>query len=73
MMGEYKASEEEEKVFNFIAQFKTDDLTTLAQLMESGTVKSVIDHTFPLEETAAAMAMQGSKRISGKVVVTTEE
>lgn len=69
-MGAYKASEEEEKVFNYIAQFRTDDLTTLAQLMESGAVRSVIDRSFPLEETAAAMAMQGSKQISGKVVVT---
>ena len=68
-MGGYKASEEEERVFNFMAQFKMDDLTALAQLMESGAVKSVIDRTFPLEETAVAMTMQGSKRISGKVVV----
>lgn len=69
-MGGYKASEEEERVFNFMAQFNSDDLTTLAQLMASGAVESVIDRTFPLEETAAAMAMQGSKRISGKVVIT---
>ena len=69
-MGGYKASEEEEKVFTYVAQFNTDDLTTLAQLMASGAVKSVIDRRFPLEETAAAMAMQGSKQISGKVVIT---
>ena len=69
-MGSYKESEKEAKVFNYIAQFKTDDLTTLARLMEDGEVKSVIDRTFPLDETAAAMAMQGSKKISGKVVVT---
>ena len=69
-MGSYKESEGEEKVFNFIAQFKTEDLTALAQLMETGEVKSVIDRTFPLHETADAMAMQGSKQISGKVVVT---
>ena len=71
-MGGYKASEEEPRVFNFMAQFNTDDLTTLAELMASGAVSSVIDRTFPLEETAAAMTMQGSKRISGKVVVTME-
>ncbi|MCO5185546.1 MAG: NAD(P)-dependent alcohol dehydrogenase [Anaerolineae bacterium] len=70
-MGAYKASEEEEKVFSFVAQFNTDDLSTLAQLMASGVVKSVIDRTFPLAETAAAMALQGSKQISGKVVITT--
>ena len=32
-------------------QFNTDDLSTLAQLMASGEVKSVIDRRFPLEET----------------------
>jgi len=69
-MGAYKASEEEEKVFSYVAQFNTDDLSTLAQFMASGAVKSVIDRTFPLAETAAAMTMQGSKQISGKVVIT---
>jgi NADPH:quinone reductase-like Zn-dependent oxidoreductase len=69
-MGSYKASEKEQKVFSFVAQFNSDDLMTLAQLMKSGAVESVIDRTFPLEETAAAMTMQGSKRISGKVVIT---
>jgi NADPH:quinone reductase-like Zn-dependent oxidoreductase len=69
-MGAYKAAEKEERVFNFIAQFNTDDLNTLAQLMASGAVKTVIDRTFPLAETAVAMALQGSKQISGKVVIT---
>jgi NADPH:quinone reductase-like Zn-dependent oxidoreductase len=72
-MGSYKETEEEAKVFTYIAQFKTDDLTTLAQLMASGAVKSVIDRTFPLEETADAMAMQGSKHISGKVVIVIQD
>jgi NADPH:quinone reductase-like Zn-dependent oxidoreductase len=73
MMGAYKASEEEEKVFRYVAQFNTAGLNTLAQLMASGAVNSVIDRTFPLAETAAAMAMQGSKQISGKVVITMQE
>jgi len=62
----HKASEKEARVFNYVAQFKTDDLTTLAQLMLSGAVKSVIDRIFTLEETAEAMAMQGSRRIRVK-------
>jgi NADPH:quinone reductase-like Zn-dependent oxidoreductase len=41
--------------------------------MESGEVKSVIDRTFPLEETADAMAIQGSKQISGKVVIVVQD
>jgi NADPH:quinone reductase-like Zn-dependent oxidoreductase len=37
--------------------------------MSSGDVTPVIDRTFPLEATATAMTMQGSKRTRGKVVV----
>lgn len=65
----FKASEQEEKVVSFVAQFTTDDLVTLAGLVSSGALTSVIDRTFPLEATAAAMTMQGSKRTRGKVVV----
>ena len=68
-LGRYKASEQEEKVLNFMAQFRTDDLAALARLTSSGVVTSVIERTFPLDETASAMTMQGSKRTSGKVVV----
>lgn len=72
-LQEHKASEKEAQIFNYVAQFKTDDLTTLVQLMASGAVKSVIDRTFPLEETAEAMAIQGSKRVSGKVVIVIQD
>ena len=72
-MNRYKESQEEARVFNYMAQFKPDDRTTLAQLMASGAVKSVIDRTFPLEETADAMAMQGSNHISGKVVIVIQD
>ena len=69
-IGAYKAAEADEKVFSFMAQFNIADLNTLAQMLATGAVKSVIDRTFPLAETAAAMALQGSKQISGKVVIT---
>lgn len=69
-LSRYQESQKDAKIFNYVAQFKTDDLMTLAHLMEIGEVKSVIDRTFPLEKTAEAMAMQGSKQIRGKVVVT---
>jgi NADPH:quinone reductase-like Zn-dependent oxidoreductase len=69
-IGAYKAAETDEKIFSFMAQFNIADLNTLAQMLATGAVKSVIDRTFPLAETAAAMALQGSKQISGKVVIT---
>ena len=69
-LGDYKASEQGEKVVSFMAQFNTGDLEALAQLMSSGALTSVIDRTFPLAETTSAMTMLGSKRTSGKVVVS---
>ena len=71
-MRRSEKSGEEEKVFSYTAQFNTDDLSTLAQLLASGEVRPVIDRRFPLEQTADAMAMQGGKRIRGKVVITME-
>lgn len=68
-LGAYKASEQGEKVVSFMAQFNTGDLETLAQLLSSGALTSVIDRTFPLAETTSAITMLGSKRTSGKVVV----
>ena len=71
-MGAYKASTQEERVVSYIAQFTPDDLVTLGRLLASGDIKAVIDRTFPLEQAALAMTMQGSKRISGKVVLVIE-
>lgn len=68
-MGAYKASSQENRVVSYIAQVTTEDLATLGQLLASKEVTSVIDRTFPLEQAAQAMAMQGSKRIRGKVVL----
>ncbi len=69
-LGAYKASEHGERVISFVAQFNTGDLQTLAQLMSSGALTSVIDRTFPLAEITSAITMLGSKRTSGKVVVS---
>ena len=68
-MAAYKASSQENRVVSYIAQVTTDDLVTLGQLPASEEVTLVIDRTFPLELAAQAMALQGSKRIRGKVVL----
>ncbi|MEL6890450.1 MAG: NAD(P)-dependent alcohol dehydrogenase [Actinomycetota bacterium] len=71
-LGAYMASEQAEQVVSFTAQFNTVDLEELARLAETGALDSVVDRTFPLSEVAAAMATLGSKRTSGKVVVTVD-
>ncbi len=68
-MAAYKASSQENRVVSYIAQVTTDDFVTLGQLLASEEVTLVIDRTFPLELAAQAMALQGSKRIRGKVVL----
>ena len=46
-------------------------LVFLQGLMEAGTVRSVIDRSYPLEETGAAIAYVEAGHARGKVVVTT--
>ena len=50
--------------------FNTDDVDTLAQLIESGKVKPVIDREFPLSEVVEALRHVDRGRARGKVVIT---
>ncbi|MCP4308209.1 MAG: NAD(P)-dependent alcohol dehydrogenase [bacterium] len=54
----------------FIASSNQDDLVTLRDLVESGKVTPVIDRTYPLAETAAAIGHVGERHARGKVVIT---
>jgi NADPH:quinone reductase-like Zn-dependent oxidoreductase len=57
----------------FIAHMNQPDLTTLAKLMESGAVRSVIDRTFGLSEVSTAMEYLETGRARGKVLVKISE
>jgi NADPH:quinone reductase-like Zn-dependent oxidoreductase len=46
------------------------DLTFLKELAESGKLQAVVDRTYPLSETAAALAYIEGGHVAGKVVVT---
>jgi len=50
-----------------------DDLIFVKELIEAGKVKSVIDRSFPLSETAEALRYYGEGRSRGKVVITVEQ
>ncbi|MCZ6662647.1 MAG: NAD(P)-dependent alcohol dehydrogenase [Actinobacteria bacterium] len=54
----------------FVAQMKEEDLSFLAELLESGEVVPVIERTYPLEETAAALRYLGEGHAQGKNVIT---
>ncbi len=54
----------------FITKATRDDLRTLRELIENGSVKPVIDRTYPLNEVGAAFDHLGAGHAQGKVAVT---
>ncbi|MFC5931103.1 NAD(P)-dependent alcohol dehydrogenase [Cryobacterium melibiosiphilum] len=54
----------------FVSVEKRQDLLTLADLLTSGQVRSVIDRTYPLDEAADALRYVGAGHTRGKVVIT---
>lgn len=52
------------------ASINKQDLLTLKDLLQSGKIKSVIDRSYPLSETAEAMRYLEAGHACGKVVVT---
>jgi NADPH:quinone reductase-like Zn-dependent oxidoreductase len=56
-------------VKQFIRKVRHADLLELAALVEDGSVTPVIDRTYPLSETPAAMSYLMARHPRGKVVV----
>lgn len=50
----------------FVADIRKEDLALLRDLMQAGKLKPVIDGTFKLSETAAAITDLGAGRAKGK-------
>ena len=61
-----------QKFVFYIAKLTKDDLNVLRELMQSGKVAPVIDHTYKLGETQAAVRYLEEGHAHGKVVITTE-
>jgi NADPH:quinone reductase-like Zn-dependent oxidoreductase len=55
-----------------MARMRKDDLATLAQLMEAGEMRPVIDRTWPLNQVAQAIRYSESGRARGKIVINIE-
>jgi NADPH:quinone reductase-like Zn-dependent oxidoreductase len=55
-----------------LAELNTTDLTTLADLMQSGKVTTAIDRRYPLSETGEALRYLEKGHARGKVVVDVE-
>ncbi|MGV8911426.1 MAG: NAD(P)-dependent alcohol dehydrogenase [Rhodoglobus sp.] len=54
----------------FVSVEKRQDLLTLADLLATGQVISVIDRTYPLDDAADALRYVGAGHTRGKVVIT---
>jgi len=55
-----------------MAELNKKDLTILADMMQAGTVKPVIDRTYPLSQIADAIRYLEEGHARGKVVITFE-
>lgn len=53
----------------FIAQFKPEDMQSLATLAQTGKIRPVIDRRYPLSEAAAAIAYAEQGHVRGKVII----
>jgi NADPH:quinone reductase-like Zn-dependent oxidoreductase len=49
---------------------KKEDLVTLQQMADAGSIRPTIERTYPLAEAAAALAHVESGQARGKVVLT---
>lgn len=59
-----------QKLGTFIASENAEDLRVLRDLIESGKIAPVIDRTYPLSQTPAAIRHVQEGRARGKVVVS---
>jgi len=56
-----------------LAELNKKDLTILGDMMQAGTVKPVIDRTYPLSQIADAIRYLEQGHARGKVVITVAE
>jgi NADPH:quinone reductase-like Zn-dependent oxidoreductase len=61
-----------QKFISYIAQFNKKDMTVLADLMQSGLVKPVIDRTYKLSDVPEALRYLEQGHARGKVVIALE-
>jgi NADPH:quinone reductase-like Zn-dependent oxidoreductase len=57
----------------FVAKINTDDLAYLGELLETGQIRAVVETTYPLRETAAALAHLGEGHAKAKIVVSVSD
>jgi NADPH:quinone reductase-like Zn-dependent oxidoreductase len=61
-----------QKLRPVVAKERSEDLVALGELMEAGTVATVIDRTYPLAQAAEAIRYLRQGHAAGKVVITVD-
>lgn len=59
-----------QKVVNYLARIERDDVQFLADLIEAGTVRPVVERAFPLEDAAEALRLMGEGHVRSKLVLS---
>jgi NADPH:quinone reductase-like Zn-dependent oxidoreductase len=54
----------------FIAQMKSEDLESLCTLMQTGSIRAIIDRRYSLTDTAKAVAYVKEGHARAKVIIT---
>ena len=67
--GRWLSATTSKKIVVIDAALKREDLAYLADLIQEGTLKPVIDKTFPFNETPRAFEYLASRRAKGKIVI----
>jgi NADPH:quinone reductase-like Zn-dependent oxidoreductase len=68
----FKSKFTSQKFVTYIAKLTKDDLNALRELMEAGKVSPVLDRTYKISETQAAVRYLEEGHARGKVVIVTE-
>lgn len=66
-----KSTGRSQKLTFFVAKINRDDLGCLAELLEAGRIRAVVERTYPLDEAADALAYLGTGHAKAKLVLTT--
>lgn len=70
LRGRWSSAKGSKKVISGAAKQTSEDLGVLRQLLEAGTIRSVLDRRFPLERIPEAHRYVESGQVQGKVVIT---